>query len=169
MRIIKRTDIKKTIIRALIKANIVLRIDVLSSLKSALRKERNKRADYILKSIIENARIAKKGNLPICQDTGMPVVFLEVGQNVKIVGGNLEDIINEAIAEGTKKGFLRKSIVEPLFNRRYVKTKLCIIHTRIVKGSRLKITVLPKGFGCENKTTLKMFKPTADLSKIEDF
>ncbi len=169
MRIIKSADIKKAVIQVLIKANLILREDVLSSLKSALKKEKNKRARYILRAIIENARIAKKEKLPICQDTGMPVVFLEIGQNVKIEGGNPEDIINEAIAEGTEKGFLRKSIVEPLFNRRYVKSKTCIIHTRIVGGKRLKITVLPKGFGCENKTTLKMFKPTADLSVIEDF
>ncbi len=169
MRIIAKSKLKSVVSELLIKANTHLRDDVLKAIKVALKNEKDKRSKYILNSIIENAKIAKKESLPICQDTGMPVVFVEIGNNVRIKGGVLEDIINEALKEATRKGFLRESVVEPIINRRYASSRMGVIHEKMVKGHRLKITILPKGFGSENKTLLKMFKPTASLSFIEDF
>jgi fumarate hydratase subunit alpha len=169
MKVIKKERLKRAVAGLLVKANIDLREDVMGLLRKALKKETNGRSRFILKSIIGNAVIAKREKIPICQDTGLPVVFIEIGNEVKIEGGDLEGIIDEAIREGTRKGLLRESAVEPIFNRRYTSKRAGVIHLKMAQGDKLKLTVLPKGFGCENKTSLKMFKPTAALSKIENF
>ncbi len=169
MKVIKKERLKRAVAELLVKANIDLREDVMGLLRKVLKKETSVRSRFILKSIIGNAVIAKREKIPICQDTGLPVIFIEIGNEVKIEGGDLEGIIDEAIREGTRKGLLRESAVEPIFNRSYTSKRAGVVHLKMAQGDKLKLTVLPKGFGCENKTALKMFKPTVALSKIEDF
>lgn len=169
MREISVSKIKDTVTELCLKANFELRKDVLKALRSALGKETDHRARNILKAVIENARLAKKKRLAICQDTGLVSVFLEIGNEV-IVRGDLEGAIHEGVEEAYKKGYLRKSVVDDSLLRRNTNTNTpCIIHVDIVRGDKLKITVSPKGFGSENKSAIKMFRPTADQSEIIDF
>ncbi|MDD5129614.1 MAG: fumarate hydratase [Candidatus Omnitrophica bacterium] len=168
MRKIKAASIIQAVIVLVKQANFLLPKDVLSALHRAYRSEKNSRARTILKAVLDNAAYAKKENLAICQDTGMPVVFVEIGQDLKI-SGNLKSAINKGIEEGYKKYSLRNSIVIDPLHRSKSGFSPCIIHIDIVPGDKLKLVLLPKGFGCENKSQLKMFKPTASLQEIKDF
>ncbi len=168
MRIVRAEKIRDTVADLCLQANLVLRKDVLAQLKAASLKEKNKQAKDILSAIMKNASIARQEKLAICQDTGMPCVFLEVGQGIKITG-DLKAALNRGIELGYKKGFLRNSIIKDPLLRKKSGYQPAIIHIDIVKGNKLKITVFPKGFGCENKAQLKMFKPTAEISEIKKF
>ena len=168
MKIISAKKITKVVADLCIQANLILRKDTLSLLKAAYKKETNRRAKDILGAIIKNAQIAKSEKLAICQDTGMPCVFVELGQEVKIAG-DLKEAINRGVESGYKKGFLRNSIVPDPLLRGSSKYSPAVIHFDIVKGDKLKLTVLPKGFGCENKAQLKMFKPTVKIEEIKKF
>ena len=168
MRIVSAKKIQDTLAELCIQANLFLRPDVLRALKSAHAKESNKRAKRILKAIIDNASVAREERMAICQDTGIPVVFLEIGQEVKI-SGDLKSAINKGVESGYRKGSLRNSIIHDPILRGKAKYSPAVIHTDIVKGDKLKITVLPKGFGCENKAQLKMFNPTIDLAQVKKF
>jgi len=161
--------IVKTVSQLCAQANISLRPDVLSALKSAYHREKNSKSKKALGWIIANAQIAKKDKLAICQDTGLPIVFLEVGQNVQFIGGDLNKAIQKGIELGYKKANLRNSIIKDPLNRGGSKFSPGIIHVDFVKGSKLKITILPKGFGCENKSALKMFNPTAEIDEVKKF
>jgi len=168
MRIIAADKISSAVKELCLKADIELRPDVLAALKAALKKERGGRAGNILKAVIDNALIAREEKLAICQDTGLPCVYIELGQDARIKG-DLAKAVNRGIAEGYKSGYFRRSVVaDPLLRGRpaYIPG---VIHTDIVPGNRVRITVLPKGFGCENKSRLKMFNPTASWRDIEDF
>lgn len=151
------------------KANFVLRPDVLAALKVGLKKETDKTARQILKAIIDNAKIARKERLAICQDTGMAVVFAEIGQQVCVTGGLLTEAINRGIYSGYREGSLRNSIVANPLLRGASDFGPALIHTDIVPGDKLKLTVLPKGFGCENKGAVKMFNPTASIDDVRGF
>jgi len=145
--------------------------DVLAALEKAAQKETNPTAVKILSQLIENARIAKEEKIPLCQDTGLAVVFVEQGADVAVKaqgGKTLVDAINAGVAAGYEKGYLRKSIVaEPLSKRKNTGTNApAIIHHTIMPGDKLKITVMAKGGGCENKSSFKMFKPTAERAEI---
>jgi len=145
--------------------------DVLSALEKAAQKETNPTAVKILSQLVENARIAKEEKIPLCQDTGLAVVFVEQGADVAVKaqgGKTLVDAINAGVAAGYEKGYLRKSIVaEPLSNRKNTGTNApAIIHHTIMPSDKLKITVMAKGGGCENKSSFKMFKPTAERAEI---
>ena len=168
MRIISARKIRDIVSDLCIQANLVLRKDVLLALKTAYLKEKDKKAKDILGAIIKNARIARREKLAICQDTGLPCVFVEMGQDLK-VGGDLKSAINKGVELGYKKGFLRNSVVKEPLLRGEAGYQPGIIHIDTVGGNKLKITVLPKGFGCENKTQLKMFNPTAKLDEIKKF
>lgn len=168
MRVISADKIKNTIADLCVQANLVLRSDVLAQLKSAYRKETHKRAKKILQAIIENAAIARRNKLAICQDTGLPCVFVELGQDVKI-SGDLKKAIHQGVESGYKRASLRNSVIRDPLLRGKPGYAPAIIHTDIVRGNKLKLTVLPKGFGCENKTQLKMFNPTAKLEEIKKF
>jgi len=151
--------------------------DVLDAIKKAAKKEANPNAVKILNQLIENARIAKEERIPLCQDTGLAVVFLEQGTDVTIMppennpGLSLSDAINAGVAEGYEEGYLRKSVVaEPLNERINTGSNTpAIIHHTIVSGDKLTITVMAKGGGCENKSQFVMFKPTAEKSEIIDW
>jgi fumarate hydratase subunit alpha len=167
----KTIDVKKissTVKDLCLKANIELRNDVLSLLKQACGKESDPRARKMIKAMLDNARIAKKESLAVCQDTGMACVFVEVGQDLKIKG-DLNKAINEGVVQGYRSGSFRNSIIKAPLSRGKSGHAPAIIHVELVKGRRLKITVLPKGFGCENKSQLKMFNPTVSWSQISEF
>jgi fumarate hydratase subunit alpha len=124
----------------------------------------------IISQLLENAKIAKNEKLPICQDTGFTVVFVEIGQEVEITGGNLYDAINEGVRRGYKEGYLRKSIVDhPLRRKNTGDNTPAVIHTEIVPGDQLKISIIPKGAGCENMSGLAMLKPAQGIEGIKNF
>ncbi len=161
--------ITKTVARLCVEANYYLRPDVKAALIKAERVEASKQAKDILNQLIENAEIASKERIPICQDTGLPVVFVEIGKNAKISGLDLSASINKGVDEGYKKGYLRNSIIADPLKRGVSKFSPCVIHYDFAAGSSLKITVLPKGFGSENKTKLCMLNPTSSMDEIKNF
>lgn len=169
MREIDAKKIRETVTELCLKANFELRKDILKALKSALKKETKPAARNILKAILENARLAKKKRLAICQDTGIVSVFLEIGNNV-LIKGDLEEALEKGVEDAYKKGYLRKSVVGDSLLRKNTNTNTpSIVNINIVKGDRLKIAVSPKGFGSENKSAIKMLKPTASDREIIDF
>ena len=143
--------------------------DVYEGLKRGRASEKSPVGQAVLDQIIENAEIARAEDRPYCQDTGMTIVFVEVGQDLHITGGLLEDAINEGIAKGYTEGYLRKSVVsEPLFNRVNTKNNTPgVIYTQIVPGDKLKITVAPKGFGSENKSGVRMLVPADGVEGVK--
>ena len=143
--------------------------DVYEALKRGRETEESPVGQIVLDQIIKNAEIARAEDRPYCQDTGMTIVFLEVGQDLHIVGGLLEDAVNEGIAKGYVEGYLRKSVVkEPLFNRVNTQNNTPgVIYTKIVPGDKLKITVAPKGFGSENKSGVKMLVPADGVEGVK--
>ncbi len=168
MREIKAVEITRVVMELVKRANFSLRKDVLFALRKAYRGEKNRRAKTILEAILDNAAYAQKENLAICQDTGMPIVFVQIGQDLKI-SGNLKAAINAGIEAGYKKYSLRNSIVRDPLLRGKSGFSPCILHMDIVLGNKIKLTLLPKGFGCENKSQLKMFKPTVNIKEIKGF
>ena len=168
MRLISAEKIKSAVAELCLKANLVLSKDVLRCLSYARRKETRAQARLILDAIIRNALIASKDGLAICQDTGMPIVFIELGQDV-MIKGSLENAVNRGVEQGYRRGSLRNSIVKDPLARGVSGYAPAVVHVDLVKGSRIKLTVLPKGFGCENKSSLKMFNPTASLQEISRF
>ena len=168
MRRMSADKIKNVVSELCLQANFVLRKDVYARLRAAHLKEKNKRAKEILTAIMQNARTARREKLAICQDTGLACVFVEIGQDVKI-SGDLKTAINKGVESGYRRGSLRNSIIkDPLF-RKNPGYQPVITHIDLIKGNKLKLTVLPKGFGCENKTKLMMFNPTTEFSAIKKF
>jgi fumarate hydratase subunit alpha len=168
MKIISADRISRIVADLCVRANLYLRPDVLARLRRARKAETSKRAKRLLDAIIDNALIARAERLAICQDTGLPVVFVELGQNVR-VSGDLKKALNQGVDAGYKKACLRQSVIrDPLVRGRSTHSP-ALIHVDIVPGNSLKITVLPKGFGCENKSQLKMFHPTAGIEELKDF
>lgn len=170
MREIKADDVKRAVELLCIKANYNLPDDVLNTLKEKIREEVSETGIEILNSIIENAEIAKVKEMPICQDTGIAVIFVEVGQDVHIVDGTLKDAIQNGVKEGYLNGYLRKSIVMDPFVRINTNDNTPpIVHYDIVDGDKLKITVAPKGAGSENMSALKMMKPSDGIEGVKKF
>lgn len=153
-----------------IEANCFLNDDITRSLKSNLSLEPSRIGRNIIEQLIENADISKSCKTPICQDTGMAVVFVEIGQNVFVEGGSLTEAITQGVRDGYKKGFLRTSVVsDPIERTNTGDNTPPIIHYDIVEGDELKITVMPKGFGSENMSALKMLKPSDGIEGIKRF
>lgn len=153
-----------------INANCFLPGDVRQGICNACSAEKSEVGRAILGDLQENYRLADQKRLPICQDTGMAVLFVELGQEVHITGGYLEDALNEGVRRGYVEGLLRLSVVrDPIRRGNTNDNTPAVIHLRIVRGDQLKITVAPKGFGSENMSVLKMFKPAATVEQIEDF
>ena len=171
MREIAAEDITKTIARLCKEANFFLGEDVLSALKKARKEEESPTAINVLDQIIENADIAAKEEMPLCQDCGLAIIFVELGQDAHIKGGDLYEAINEGVRKGYSEGYLRKSVVKQPFSAR-MNTKdntPAIIHTEIVKGDKLKITVAPKGGGSENMSRFTVFKPAQGRPAVVEF
>jgi fumarate hydratase subunit alpha len=171
MRDIDSKKIIETVSNLFQEACLYLPKDVLAALKEAIKKEESHVARDVLAQIIENTEIAGKEKIPLCQDTGAAVVFLEIGQDVHVTGGDLYMAVNEGVRQGYEKGYLRKSMVNQPFSAR-VNTKdntPAIIHTDIVSGDRLKISVMPKGGGSENCSRLVVMPPAKRHQGIIDF
>lgn len=170
MRTINADEVTEVIKRLCKEANYYLPKDVIKALSDAIEDEDNGLSVETLKVLKENARIAEESNSPICQDTGMACVFIEIGQDVHI-DGNLEEAIHEGVRQGYEEGYLRKSVVnDPVFDRINTKDNTpAIINYQIVNGDQMKIIVAPKGFGSENMCQIKMLKPSDGLEGIKDF
>lgn len=170
MREIHISKIIDTVKELCIEANYYLSNDVKRALCNAKENETWPLAENILDQIILNSNIAKNENMPICQDTGMACIFIDIGQDVHIVGGLLDDAINEGVRRGYEEGFLRKSVVKDPINRINTKDNTpAIIYYNMVAGDKIKITVAPKGFGSENMSRIKMLKPSDGLQGVKDF
>lgn len=170
MREIQCSKITEVIRKLCIEANEHLPEDVKCAIKTARKEEDGEIAKGILDNIIENYEIADCENVPICQDTGMAVVFMEIGQDVHITGGDLTECVNEGVRQGYTDGYLRKSVVkDPIRRGNTGDNTPAILYTEIVPGEQIKITVGPKGFGSENMSRIMMFKPSAGLEGIKDF
>lgn len=170
MREINVKLIEETIKRLCIEANYYIGEDIKDELNRSSIKEDYPLAKEILKNIIENEKIARNERVPICQDTGMACVFLEIGQDVHIVGGNLEDSINEGVRKGYEEGYLRKSVVKDPIERINTKDNTpAVIYYEIVKGSNIKIKLAPKGFGSENMSKIGMLKPSDGIDGVKRF
>jgi len=171
MREIKANQIKNKVKELFLKANFYINPDLTQRLKKALEKETSPIGKYVLKMIIENNQIASSEKIAICQDTGLAVVFTEIGQEVHLVGGDFIEAINQGVKEAYQEGYLRKSIVDdPVFERKNTNTNTpAIIYTDIVAGDKIKFLVMPKGFGSENMSTLAMLKPADGKKGIVDF
>ena len=170
MREINVSQITEVVAKLCIEANQHLPEDVKCAIKTCRACEDWEIAQGVLDQIIENYEIADRECVPICQDTGMACVFLEIGQDVHLVGGNLTDAINEGVRKGYAEGYLRKSVVaDPVRRGNTGDNTPAMIYTDIVPGEEVKITVGPKGFGSENMSAIRMFKPSAGLQGIKDF
>ncbi|MBR7047486.1 MAG: fumarate hydratase [Campylobacter sp.] len=169
MRTIQAEEISKTVAELCKKACYVVTPDMRKAFEKARESEVSPIGKDIIGKLLQNADIAAKGVTPICQDTGMAVVFVELGQDVHIEGGYIEDAINEGVKNGYVDNYLRKSVVaEPLFERKNTTNNTpAVINLRIVPGEKIKITVAPKGFGSENKSILKMLVPADGVEGVK--
>ena len=170
IRTVQTEIITETIKKMCIEANYSLSSDMVKAMRKAEEKEESVLGKQILAQLQDNLEIAASDMIPICQDTGMACVFLEIGQDVHFVGGDLTDAINEGVRRGYDKGYLRKSVVrDPVRRGNTGDNTPAMIYTEIVPGDQVKITVGPKGFGSENMSMIRMFKPSAGLQGIKDF
>lgn len=169
MRTVQVSEITRNIKEMCIEANHFLSEDMKKALEQAKEKEEAPLGRKILGQLEENLKIAGEDMIPICQDTGMAVVFLEIGQDVHLKGGLLEDAVNEGVRQGYTEGFLRKSVVgDPILRENTKDNTPAVIHTRIVAGDKVKIKVAPKGFGSENMSRVFMLKPADGLDGVRN-
>ncbi len=170
MREIDAKIITDTVAQMCIDANCRLNEDIKSALGRGLEAETNPAAKDALQNILKNADIAAEEELPICQDTGMAVFFIKLGQDVRITGGLLSDAVNEGVRRGYESGYLRKSVVaDPIRRGNTGDNTPAVIHVEIVSGDSIEITIAPKGFGSENMSAIKMLKPSEGLGGVIDF
>ena len=169
IRTIRVEEITKNIKEMCIEANHFLSPDMAEAMKCAEKNEEAPLGKQILEQLQENLKIAGEDMIPICQDTGMAVVFLEIGQDVHLGGGALEDAVNEGVRQGYVEGYLRKSVVgDPLIRENTKDNTPAVLHTRIVDGDQVKIKVAPKGFGSENMSRVFMLKPAEGIEGVKD-
>lgn len=169
IRTIRVEEIAKNIKEMCIEANHFLSPDMAEAMKCAEKNEEAPLGKQILEQLQENLKIAGEDMIPICQDTGMAVVFLEIGQDVHLEGGALEDAVNEGVRQGYVEGYLRKSVVgDPLIRENTKDNTPAVLHTRIVDGDQVKIKVAPKGFGSENMSRVFMLKPAEGIEGVKD-
>lgn len=170
MRTIAVDQIRDAICRMVRRINIEYPDDIRRCMETALQKEQHPTARSTLQFLIRNAAIAREERLPICQDTGMAVIFLRVGQDVHFTGGSLRDAIDQGVAMGYEQGYLRKSVVDdPLFERINTRTNTpAIVYTEICEGEQVEILVGAKGFGSENMSTITMLKPAQGIQGVKD-
>ncbi len=161
--------VTETVKEMCIRANYYLSPDMDDAMKKAVETEKSQLGKKILNQLQENLQIADKEMIPICQDTGMAVIFLEIGQDVHFTGGYLEDAVNEGVRQGYTEGYLRKSVVkDPLIRENTKDNTPAVIHTKIVPGDHVHITVAPKGFGSENMSRIFMLKPADGIEGVKN-
>lgn len=152
-----------------ISANTDLGQDVVSAFHKALNQETSPAGKNVLRKLIENAEIARNEKIPLCQDTGMAVVFVQIGQDIHVTGGSLEEAINEGVRQGYKDGFLRKSVSDPITRENTGDNTPAVIHYEVVPGDRFRLLLAPKGFGAENMSRVTMLAPSAGIDGIKAF
>ena len=169
MREIPVSEITEAVKKLCISANYNLNSDVYSAIENSKDNEQSPIGKNILSQLLENADLAKENCKPICQDTGMAVIFMEVGQEVHFTGGNITDAINEGVRQGYIEGYLRKSVVsDPILRFNTKDNTPAIIHYNIVEGDKVKIDVAPKGFGSENMSKVYMLKPSDGIEGVKN-
>lgn len=169
MREIHVEEIRDNVARICIEAAYHLPEDVLAAFDRAIETETEPSAREILNILKENARIADLEHIPVCQDTGIAVFFVEIGQDLRIKNGFIEDAINEGVRKGYRDGYLRKSVVDPLTRKNTWDNTPAVIYTELVPGDRLKILFMPKGAGSENMSAVRMLRPTDGVEGIKAF
>ena len=169
MRTVQTAAVTEAVKEMCIEANHRLSEDMCRVFEKAVQEERAPLGRQILEQLTENLNIAQQDMIPICQDTGMAVIFLEVGQDVHFEGGNIEEAVNEGVRRGYVEGYLRKSVVlDPLIRENTKDNTPAVIHYRIVPGDKVKITVAPKGFGSENMSRVFMLKPADGMDGVKN-
>lgn len=169
MRTISVKEITQNIKEMCIEANYFLTEDMKSAIKQAIESEGAPLGKQILQQLQENLKIAGEDKIPICQDTGMAVVFLEIGQDVHFEGGSLEEAVNEGVRQGYVEGYLRKSVVkDPIYRENTKDNTPAVIYYEVKLGDKVKITVAPKGFGSENMSRIFMLKPADGIEGIKN-
>jgi len=170
MRDVHVSAITDAVKKLCMEANVSLEPDVLRAFDRALGTERSPAGKQVLQILKDNAELARTKRIPYCQDTGMVVCFVELGQDVHVTGGGLEDAINEGVRQGYKEGYLRASIVKSPFDRVNTGDNTpAVIHTEVAPGATLKIMIMAKGGGCENRSKYTMLTPAAGLPAVKDF
>lgn len=170
MREIETEQIAQVVERLCIEANENLPSDIEEAIRAHRRAEDGEIAQGVLDTIIENFELAGREHVPICQDTGMACVFMEIGQEVHFTGGNLSEAVDEGVRRGYEKGYLRKSVVaDPLRRTNTGDNTPAVLYTKLVPGEQVKITVGPKGFGSENMSAIRMLKPSQGLEGVRAF
>jgi fumarate hydratase subunit alpha len=169
MREINVKDITETVKGLCIEANTVLGEDVISAYKKGFEKEESDIGKESFLQLLENAKIAKEERIALCQDTGLAVVFLELGQEVHVVGGDLNEAIHEGVRQGYREGFFRASSLDPLNRKNIGDNTPAIIHLEVVPGDKLKLVLAPKGFGSENMSRVVLFPPAVGIEGIKKF
>lgn len=171
IRQIKAETVTETVKQLFLDCNYFIGKDIMTALEKARENEKSKVGKSVLTQIIENDKLAAKEEVPLCQDTGMAILFVEYGDKVVIEDGSFEDAVNEGVRQSYKDGYLRKSVVnDPVFDRLNTKDNTpAIIHTRIVKGDKIKITAGGKGFGSENMSAIKMLTPSYGIEGVKKF
>ena len=169
MREINTSQITTALRDLCIKANTHLGEDVLAAFRKAIELEVSPTGKDILEKLVENARIAREEAIPICQDTGFAVVFVELGQEVHLVGGDLKEAVNEGVRQGYQEGYLRKSICHPFTRKNTGDNTPAVIHLDIVPGDRVRLIVAPKGGGSENMSRVTMLTPAVGIEGVKDF
>lgn len=171
IRQIKAETVTETVKQLFLDCNYFIGKDIMTALEKAIENEKSKVGKSVLTQIIENDKLAAKEEVPLCQDTGMAILFVEYGDKVVIEDGSFEDAVNEGVRQAYKDGYLRKSVVnDPVFDRLNTKDNTpAIIHTRIVKGDKIKITAGGKGFGSENMSAIKMLTPSYGIEGVKKF
>ena len=169
VREISAEDITRTVRRLCIEANTVLGEDVIEAYTKGLEREESPVGRDALRQLLENARIAQEEGLPLCQDTGLAVVFVEMGQDIHIVDGDLNEAIHEGVRQGYRDGYLRASSLDPLTRKNIGDNTPAIIHVEMVSGDRLKLSVAPKGFGSENMSRVVLFPPATGIEGVKRY
>jgi len=170
LREIPAEKVTQAVAQLAVEANCFISEDVLSALEQALLIEESPLGQKVLAQLLDNDRLARETEAPICQDTGLAIIFVELGQDVHLTGGTLEDAVNEGVRQGYLRGSLRGSVVsDPLLRQNTGDNTPAIIHIMPVRGEKIKITLMAKGAGSENMSALKMLSPSAGVDGIKDF
>jgi fumarate hydratase subunit alpha len=169
VREISAATITDVVRRLCIEANTILGDDAVAALEASLAVEESPVGQDIFRQLLRNAEIARTEGIPLCQDTGVVVVFLEIGQDVHLTGGDLEAAVNEGVRRGYRDGCLRASTLDPLTRKNFGDNTPAVIHTRLVPGDRVKVALAPKGFGSENMSQVVLFPPSHGIEGIKKF
>jgi len=169
VREISVATITEVVRRLCIEANTILGDDAVAAIEASLEIEESPVGQDIFRQLLRNAEIARTEGIPLCQDTGVVVVFLEIGQDVHLTGGDLETAINEGVRRGYREGCLRASTLDPLTRKNFGDNTPAVIHTRLVPGDRIKVALAPKGFGSENMSRVALFPPSHGIEGIKQF